>query len=745
MAIQGAVRFYDALVPGIFIDVNGLVSDVGPADLHGKTEKLAFPDRMVEIDGVSLEGTGAPAAIWDAQVEKAVRAERGKVSVRVATRTGEVKALDLRLEPLSRAGWWQFAAASVLVGTLWAGAGLLALWMRRRSALARTTAKVGVLSGLFMLTLFDLHAARHLVPVFFFAYAAFPGSWLALGLRLPDDAPLLARVPWIERAIDLTGGAFGATLVGTYLAGGSTELLQKIASWWLALCLLGFTATFVVRFVRSRGDRRATMRALVVAMVPPHVVGGLAALLSAGGESALGDYVYPLLGLAPLATLYAFVRHDLWQTRALLSRLLTRLALVAVFCAGAMAAGAAAGGMLSKPFHAALVAASVAGVIAALLVPLVLAWADRVIFPARASYKPTVAQLSAELTSISSPDEVARAIERTVARWLPCERVALVRTGSQDSPLVREESGRLKRAKVEDTGELGMPLTFGGLHLGRLEVGRKRGGALFTSDDVDLLQTIVDQGALALAHALAYQELEERRREEAAAWRGERAAVLQTVALEASHEVRYTINFLKSVFESGNNVLDTEAMEIGREEVDRLERLLKGLRGLAPAGLVRTTVALRSLCKRVEILLRDELADRRLVVDVDEEVVLRCDEDKVIQILVNLVGNALHATSGGGEVGIGFANASGGGEITVWDTGPGFADKERLFARWYTTKQTGSGLGLVITQRLVGRHDWRIRADRVDGRTLFVISVPAKDLRGESHPGQEGASDADVA
>ena len=85
--------------------------------------------------------------------------------------------------------------------------------------------------------------------------------------------------------------------------------------------------------------------------------------------------------------------------------------------------------------------------------------------------------------------------------------------------------------------------------LGRLRVGKKRGGALFTSEDLDLLKTIANQGALALAHAIAYAELERRRKQQAAAWRDEREALVETLSAEIAHEVRYPINFFRSIFQ----------------------------------------------------------------------------------------------------------------------------------------------------------------------------------------------------
>ena len=402
----------------------------------------------------------------------------------------------------------------------------------------------------------------------------------------------------------------------------------------------------------------------------------------------------------------------------------------------ALALGAAFVASLGVPFHAALVAAAAGAVSAAFLVPLALRLTDRGFFPSRAEYKPTIEQLSEDLTAITDRSEVARSVERTVRRWLDCQHVAFV-----ESPGATEH----EPAREDDRAAhfLSLPITFRGESLGLIHVGQKRGGALFTSDDLDLLRTIANQAALALAHAHSYRELEERRRQQAAAWRGERLALIETLAAEIAHEIRYPINYFRSVFQRGTREgqLDAEEIEIGCEEVDRLERLVSGLKRVASHRLERRVVPLAELAARAEVLLRDALAGRRFEVSVPEWVVLRCDADQATQIVVNLVSNALDAAGVAGAVGIqwreaGHASsprdasdpAGTGGELVVWDTGPGFdGDAAQLFAPWFTTKPRGTGLGLAITQRIVRAHGWSIDARRVDGRTQFVIAVTAAD------------------
>jgi signal transduction histidine kinase len=365
-----------------------------------------------------------------------------------------------------------------------------------------------------------------------------------------------------------------------------------------------------------------------------------------------------------------------------------------------------------------------------------------VFFPSRAKYKPTVEQLSEDLTLMTSPDELARSIEATVQRWLPCESVYfdLLPPPPELSgkPLDPDRLPAAPAAEVPSvqflaaTGgtELQLAAAFGGRQLGTLQVGAKPGGALYTSDDVDLLRTIVNQGALALAHAHAYQELERRRRQQADAWRGEREALVETVAAEIAHEIRYPINYFRSVFErtAHGDQLDSEDVDIGREEVDRLERLVSGLRRMSAHRLERRPLALVELCTRADVLLRDAMEGRQVEFQVPKDVAIRCDVDQVTQILVNLLSNALQASGRDGHIGVTWRSGDR-PRLLVWDDGAGFVgDPSRLFAPWFTTKARGTGLGLAITHRLVRAHGWKISAQCADGLTTFTIELRPEDV-----------------
>lgn len=746
LALRAAVAWHGAPIAGVLVDPELMVSSFGLPDWSGPRQGLAYPDRVVRVDGIDLLEMPPlrRASAWNGAIENAYDDGRRSITVEVASRHGNTRVVDLAITPMESTAWWLYGGGLILIGALYVATGVIAFSVRPEGRLARSTAKMTILLGLLFITVFDYHTSRTLVPFFYVAFACVPSALVTLAMRLPDEPPWLASRPWIPLLLDLPGFALAIALNVTHFSGSESHALTMVTSWLLGPGLLAFIAILVARYVMSQGERRDTLRRLFFAMLPAYAIGGIGGLLIAlrVGTGAIAFFIVPAFALTPPSVLAAFIRRDLFGSGALLSRVLTRVIIVAVVGVVAVAIGAGIATLAGVSLVASLTAAAPAGFIAAGLCHLALGAGDRTIFPSRAAYKPTVAELSEELTLLTSPAEVADATLRTVKRWLPCDAVEL-RLISKAEPEDPSESGDRKIGFATQPGltEHIVSSTFRGAKLAEILVGKKRGGALYTSDDLDLLKTIANQAGLALAHAYTYEELERRRREEAAAWKGERSALIETVAAEIAHEVRYPINFFRSVFRSdADGGLDAEEREIGREEVERLERLVAGLRRVATRqALVRTGTRIKELVTKVEILLRDKLAGRRLVLDGDAELAVLCDPDQAVQLLVNLVSNALDAAGDVSSIGVTWSRTREGATVIVWDQGPGFgADASRIFAPWFTTKPRGTGLGLSIAHRIVRAHGWNITAQRADATTKFVIQVPARSLA------TPGSSEEDV-
>ena len=252
---------------------------------------------------------------------------------------------------------------------------------------------------------------------------------------------------------------------------------------------------------------------------------------------------------------------------------------------------------------------------------------------------------------------------------------------------------RLTRAveRVSTTGELDMPadVRAGG------EVG------VLATAFTDMLTTVGEQHAALLGQS--------------------RLAALGEIAASIAHEVRTPLSVLK-----------TSAQLLGRPdlpadehrqlsgllagEVDRLNRVVSDLVDLArPRPTRHELLSVRDVLDR-SVRFFAATAERRHVafrVDVDGAplVVVGC-RDHLHQVLLNLLHNALQATPDGGRVTVAARRDAGWVVVRVEDTGPGFTDTVlgNLFTRFQTTKPDGTGLGLVITKRLVEEHRGRIEA-----------------------------------
>ncbi len=303
-----------------------------------------------------------------------------------------------------------------------------------------------------------------------------------------------------------------------------------------------------------------------------------------------------------------------------------------------------------------------------------------------------------------------------------------------------------------------VPARFRDQVVGLLAVSPKLGAQLFTTEDEDLLRTIANQAALALACADASAQIETLRRAQEEAFREQLGAAIGTIAAEIAHEIRFPINFFRMLVERHSKALQQgrtltaadldEDLDIGREEVERLERMADQLRRIAQSrGIERQALRVRSIIDHVRMLLRDRLHDRLIEVDVQDSFEVEGDRDALTQILLNLVANALDASPAPGRVGV-TANPEPDGRLRllVWDSGPGFAASVgKLFQPWFTTKAKGSGLGLPITHRLVRAHGWEISASRRGDRTCFDVLIAAGEWHRRENSSMSDEAEVDEA
>ena len=212
---------------------------------------------------------------------------------------------------------------------------------------------------------------------------------------------------------------------------------------------------------------------------------------------------------------------------------------------------------------------------------------------------------------------------------------------------------------------------------------------------------------------------------------------------DVGHELRTPLTVIKGNVDLMRRIghADEESLAGIEDEVDRLTRLVGDLLLLAQAEsgkipLDKRTVELDTLLLEALQQMRVLAGDRlRLRIGEIDQVLVCGDRDRLKQVLVNLVGNAIQYTPSGGEVIVGLGKAGGQAKLTVSDTGPGIPaeDLPHVFERFYRGEKArtrsrdgkGFGLGLSIAYWIVRNHEGRIEVDSKLGQgTTFCIWLP---------------------
>jgi signal transduction histidine kinase len=176
---------------------------------------------------------------------------------------------------------------------------------------------------------------------------------------------------------------------------------------------------------------------------------------------------------------------------------------------------------------------------------------------------------------------------------------------------------------------------------------------------------------------------------------------------------------------------EDETVDFILSEINRLNRIVDDLYKVAkPPQLVLTQVDLNSIVGRSLMCMSEDITAKRLMVTQNFDKALpefEADADRIQQIIINVIKNAIEASPQGGTLSIETFTRDSRVGIRVTDQGPGVSheEREKIFEPFYSTKERGSGLGLCISQRIVDEHGGSIRIETPEaGGTSFVIELP---------------------
>jgi len=212
---------------------------------------------------------------------------------------------------------------------------------------------------------------------------------------------------------------------------------------------------------------------------------------------------------------------------------------------------------------------------------------------------------------------------------------------------------------------------------------------------------------------------------------------------DVGHELRTPLTVIKGNVDLMRMMkeMDTESMDSIESEVERMTRLVGDLMLLAQAEsgklplhlqIIELDTLILEVMQQMRVVAKDKV---KLHLGGMDQVLICADKDKLKQVLVNLIQNAINYTPKGGEVVVSLSKNENQAQISVQDNGPGISpeDLPYIFERFYRAEKSrtrakdgkGFGLGLSIAYWIVKNHEGSIEVDSKLGEgTTFRVKLP---------------------
>jgi signal transduction histidine kinase len=288
-----------------------------------------------------------------------------------------------------------------------------------------------------------------------------------------------------------------------------------------------------------------------------------------------------------------------------------------------------------------------------------------------------------------------------------------------------------------------VPLSTRDRVLGLMALGRSRTHQ-WTREQVDVAEALAAQASVAIENGRLYEEAREAyeglRDAQAKIIQTEKLAVVGTLASGLAHEVRNPLNSIalqlslleRRIGRIDNGLADEmrDLTGVIREEIRRLDSLVGDFLLFARTRRLETRPTdVDSLLDEVARLLRPEARSAGVTLRRERRgealPPVPMDAEKMKQVVINLVRNALEAMSEGGVITVESGSVDDRARITVRDTGPGLPPGIDIFQLFVTTKARGTGLGLPIVQQIVLEHGGEVTASSTPGEgAAFTVTLP---------------------
>jgi two-component system sensor histidine kinase BaeS len=214
---------------------------------------------------------------------------------------------------------------------------------------------------------------------------------------------------------------------------------------------------------------------------------------------------------------------------------------------------------------------------------------------------------------------------------------------------------------------------------------------------------------------------------------------------DVAHELRTPLTVMRGEIEAmvdGMIPIDEKRLQSLFDETGRLKGMVEGIEELNSAEasvltLKRQSIPLKPFLENIAERFRRVSEEKGVALELrcPDDAELFVDPERLSQIVVNLLSNAVRATESGGKISIAVVSAPGRREIRVDDTGKGIREEDLpfIFERFYKGPEGGLGIGLTIVKELVEAHGGAVNVHSTPGEgSSFSLLFPLTDVHNSS-------------
>lgn len=214
------------------------------------------------------------------------------------------------------------------------------------------------------------------------------------------------------------------------------------------------------------------------------------------------------------------------------------------------------------------------------------------------------------------------------------------------------------------------------------------------------------------------------------------------LAAGIAHEIRNPLTSLKGFIQlmKSDHQYNEQYLKIMEMEIERIDSISKELMLLAKPNKNDFKLCnLVTILKKCMALLEGEMFQKRIRIlqtITAKPVLVVCDEQKIKQVIINLIKNAIEAMDQHGEIVIEIDKKHDQAVLSITDQGCGIPEEliGKIGQPFFTTKKNGNGLGLMMCYKIIAEHQGEIHVkSKVGVGTTFVVTLPLADNR-KDHP-----------